>query len=71
MSKTLELIFENAEGRTARLTVQDPREDLTSADVQQAMDNIIAGNIFDTVGGDFVGIKGARIVTREVVDILP
>ncbi|MBS4535796.1 DUF2922 domain-containing protein [Clostridium sp. D2Q-14] len=70
MSKKIELIFKNQKDRTTRISIDNPKEDLTEAEVQVAMDNIIAENIFDTSGGDLVSISGARIVTTQIEDII-
>ncbi|MDN5327273.1 MAG: hypothetical protein PWP41_1969 [Moorella sp. (in: firmicutes)] len=69
-TKRLELIFQNASGRRTTLVIQDPRENLTEADVRAAMELILARNIFTSPGGDLTAITGARIVTRDVADII-
>ncbi|HHW02458.1 MAG TPA: DUF2922 domain-containing protein [Thermoanaerobacterales bacterium] len=71
MEKNLEMIFQNAAGKNARISVADPKDNLTAAEVQAAMDAILAKNIFNTTGGDIVKAVSARLVTRDVVDILP
>jgi hypothetical protein len=71
LDRSLEMIFENVEGKKSRISVNDPREDLTSEDVQTAMDTIVAKNIFNTSGGDIVKAVSARIVVKDVVEILP
>lgn len=69
-TKRLELIFQSAAGRRTTMAVQDPRENLTEADVRAAMELILARNIFTSPGGDLKAIVGARIVTRDVTDII-
>ncbi|MGV3488055.1 MAG: DUF2922 domain-containing protein [Tuberibacillus sp.] len=69
MAKTLELIFENAEGKTVRYTLDAPVDPMDSAAVNSAMDTIIAQNAFTSSGGDIVKKKAARIVERNVTDI--
>ncbi|AOQ24540.1 hypothetical protein MTAT_18790 [Moorella thermoacetica] len=49
-TKRLELIFQNAAGRRTTLVIQEPRENLTEADVRAAMDLILARNIFTSPG---------------------
>ncbi|AYO31458.1 DUF2922 family protein [Biomaibacter acetigenes] len=71
MDKNLEMIFQNAAGKNARISVADPKDNLTAAEVQTAMDTILAKNIFNTTGGDIVKVVSARIVTRDVAEILP
>lgn len=70
LTKRLELIFQNAAGTRTTLAVIDPQDNLTEAEVQAAMELILAKNIFTSTGGDLVAIIGARIVTREVTDII-
>lgn len=69
-SKRLELIFQNAAGRRTTISIQDPRDDLTEAEVQAAMELIINRNIFTSPGGDLTAVIGARIVSRSVTDII-
>jgi len=64
----LELFFENEEGRSRKLTIRQPLEDLTEADVLPAMQTIVDTNIFDDDGLDrFAVAKNARYV-RTVID---
>lgn len=70
MAKVLELIFENMEGRTARFTLESPVEPVDPAAVAQVMDEMIARNIFVTSGGELVAKRGARLVDREVTEIM-
>jgi hypothetical protein len=70
LTKRLELIFQNVAGPRSTLTVPDPREDLSSEDVLSAMELIISRNIFTSPGGDLTAIISARIITREVEDLI-
>jgi hypothetical protein len=69
MDKNLEMIFANALGKNSRISVDDPRDDVTSEDVQLAMNDIITLNIFNTSGGDLMQAASARLVTREVTEL--
>jgi len=69
MAKTIELLFENAEGKTVRYTLDNPAEPVDPAAVNNAMDTIVSQNAFTSSGGDLVKKKGARIVERNVTDI--
>lgn len=66
MAQVLELQFETATGKTATLAVDAPKADVTAEEIQQAMQTVITANIFEGQAGAFVGIKGARIVDRQV-----
>jgi len=70
VDKSLELIFNNEAGKNARLSIKDPKEDLTTQEVEALMNNIIAKNIFETSGGDLVEIVGARLIQKDVVDLI-
>ncbi|WP_422880247.1 DUF2922 domain-containing protein [Moorella sulfitireducens] len=70
MTKTLQLIFGSAAGRQVTLSMADPRDNLTEAEVRAVMQLILDKNIFTSCGGDLVTIAGARIVTRDVTDII-
>lgn len=70
LTKTLQLIFGNAAGRQVTLSIADPRDNLTEAEVRAVMELILARNIFTSSGGDLTAIAGARIVTRDVTEII-
>lgn len=67
MTKTLEMVFRNQSGKEVVLSVADPREDLTKAEVDAVMGDIVAKNIFSSKGGDFIQAIEARIRTRDAV----
>ncbi|MTT32345.1 DUF2922 family protein [Terrilactibacillus sp. BCM23-1] len=67
--KTLQLQFENATGGTVSITLDNPTEPVNPAAIQAAQDTIIAQNIFTSTGGDYVKVKGAKIIERNVTDI--
>jgi hypothetical protein len=66
MTKTLELVFRNATGKEIVLSILDPRADITLAQAQTVMQDIVTKNIFTSTGGDLVQIVEARINSREV-----
>lgn len=68
MSVNLQLIFRTAGGSRRTISVEDPKGDLTDAQVQAAMDTIVAKNIFQTGAGDLVAVIDARRVTTEIDD---
>lgn len=69
MTRKLEMIFINAAGRKSTLSVYNAREDITAQEVQEAMDTVVEGEIFNTSGGDIVAISSARIVATDVTEI--
>lgn len=68
MAKTLELQFGTEFGKTARITVDNPKEPIDEALVKQSMEAIIASNIFASAGGNLATANGARVIDRNVTD---
>lgn len=67
--KTLQLIFENEDGKNATYTLNDPVEPADPEDVKAAMETVIEQDVFNTNGGRLVKVKAAKIVDREVEEI--
>ena len=69
MARRLLMTFKTLDGATTSLTVDEPRDGLTEAEVRAVMDNIIAKNIFETKTGDLFEIKSAEIIstTEEIL----
>ncbi|UOQ50295.1 DUF2922 domain-containing protein [Gracilibacillus caseinilyticus] len=67
--KKIELKFENEEGKTATISLDNPVEPVDPVVVNTAMDAIMSQNAFFSSGGDLVAKKSARIVERNVTDI--
>ncbi|MCM3617799.1 DUF2922 domain-containing protein [Sutcliffiella horikoshii] len=65
---TLELLFLNEEGSTVKISVDDPKADLTSEEIEQAMDTLIDANVFTSKGGNIIEKNGARIIERNVTE---
>jgi hypothetical protein len=65
----LEMNFLNVANKIVKISIDDPKEDLNNAEVEDAMDNIVALNIFDSKEGDLVGVSGARVIRTSVSDI--
>ncbi|MBV7504146.1 DUF2922 domain-containing protein [Bacillus sp. sid0103] len=68
MAKTLELQFSTELGKTASLSIENPKEPIDEAVLKQSMAEIIASTIFTTTSGKFVTAKGARVVDRNVIE---
>lgn len=65
-TKKLEMEFLNEAGKKFVISIEQPREDLTEMEVSQAMNSIIANNIFTSSMLDLVEVSDARIVTTTV-----
>jgi hypothetical protein len=66
MTRTLQMLFLNEEGRNVTLSVPDAREDLLPAEVETVMTNILQRNIFITAGGEISGLNKAQVVSLDV-----
>lgn len=66
--RVLELSFMKADGKTAKISISNAREDITPEEVKTVMDNMVAKNIFAPGGIDFTEAQGAKvIITQEEV----
>ncbi|MFJ5717849.1 DUF2922 domain-containing protein [Neobacillus sp. NPDC093127] len=68
MAKTLELQFGTEFGKTANISVDNPREPINEVLVKQSMEQIIASGVFTTAGGMLATVKGAKVIERNVTD---
>lgn len=62
MAQTLRMVFRNQAGRSVAISLDNPRDNLTAAEVEGAMNTIIDKNIITTTGGDLASILYAEIV---------
>ncbi len=69
MTKRLLMSFRNADGNRVSLSVDDPRDDITDAEVKAAMQMVLTQNIFDSKGVDLVEIVDATIVETTKTDL--
>ena len=65
----LDLIFKNAAGKKVTLNIEEPKNGVTKAEIDAAMQVVVTNNVFNTSGGDIVeAVEGClRTVTRDVV----
>jgi hypothetical protein len=69
MAKTLQLQFENYDGRMVTYSLDNPIEPVDPEAVNAAMDEILNQDAFTSSGGDLVAKRGARLVERTVEEI--
>lgn len=62
-NKVLQLIFKNSVGKKVTLSIEDPKDALTEAEIKAAMDLIVQKNIFKKNNYDLVEAVEAKIVT--------
>jgi len=65
MAKTLELVFRNELAKEITISVANPKINLTAAQVQPVMADIVAKNIFTTKGGNLVQPVESRLRVSE------
>lgn len=66
MNKKLQLDFIDGLNKSFRISLDDPKEDLLAADIEDAMNSVVSLNAIGSNGVDIAGIDGARIVTTTV-----
>ncbi|MFD2639726.1 DUF2922 domain-containing protein [Piscibacillus salipiscarius] len=69
MAKRLELKFKTELGSVATISLDNPIDPADPVAVKNAMDTIIANNVFTSSGGPLVAIDTAQIVDRTVTEI--
>ncbi len=70
MAKILQLNFSTSTGKNVMLTVDQPRANVTAAMVEATMQAIIASGVFEVNGAPLETSKGARIVERNVTELV-
>lgn len=67
MDTNLELVFLATDGRTVRVVVNEPKENLDEETIKNAMNEIITADVFETSSGaSLASIKEARKVQKSV-----
>ncbi|MDF9407008.1 MAG: hypothetical protein A4E52_00731 [Pelotomaculum sp. PtaB.Bin013] len=67
--QTLRMVFRNQEGKNVTITLDNPKENLTAAEIETAMDLVIARNIFTSTGGDIVAKQDIRVISNTTNDL--
>jgi hypothetical protein len=68
-TQTLRMVFKNEAGSNFTISLDNPRDNVTPAEIEAAMDQIIAKNVFLTPGGALVAKQDVKIVDRTVNDL--
>ncbi|MDP3058102.1 MAG: DUF2922 domain-containing protein [bacterium] len=69
MTKVLQMLFVNEAGKTVTVSIINPKDALTEAQVQATMQTIVTKNVFVTSGGALASASGARVVSRGVESV--
>lgn len=66
METNLELVFLATDGKTVRITVNDPKDDLNEEIIRNVMIQILTANVFETSSGaSLASIKEARKISKN------
>jgi hypothetical protein len=63
------MVFRNQSDGNVTINLNDPRADLTTAEIETAMDLIIARNVFTSSGGDLVSKQDIRVIDTTTNDL--
>jgi hypothetical protein len=69
VAQALEMVFKNEGQKNFSISLNDPRADLTPAEVKTAMETVLEKNIFKTGGGDVIEVTSARIVDKTITEL--
>ncbi len=64
-TKRLLMTFADGDGKKISLSVDDPRVDITEAEIKSVMDLVLAKNIFSPNGLNLVAAVEAKIVVTD------
>ena len=70
VSQTLKMVFLTQSGSRSTISLDNPRDDVTQAEVQAAMNTVVSKNIFTGTGGELTAIDSAKIVDTTTTDII-
>jgi len=65
----LEMEFLDSQGKKFKITIDEPRDNLTEMEIRSAMEEIVQRNVFFSSTGDIVGVSGARYVRTLVEEL--
>ena len=67
----LRLVFGTENGKTASMEFNNPKADVTQAQIEALMNLIITKNVVNTKNGALTSIVDGGIVTRTFTDLIP
>jgi len=68
-TKNLRLVFDTTAGSSFTITLPEPKEALTAAEIETVMDLVISKDIFTTSGGNLTGKRDIKIVDTVTNDL--
>lgn len=68
MSKQLELLFKDAAGKSRKVVIKEPKDNLTPGQAQSALDSLVQADIFFGKEGEdlYATAVGAQYVSRQI-----
>lgn len=69
MKTLLEMVFKTGSGKKFKITLDSPKEEITPAEIESAMNLIISKNLF-AVDGELSEIDSARIITTQTDELI-
>lgn len=65
MAKSLKMVFAVGDAKTATLSLAEPKDGLTKAEVQTALDEMVAKKAITVGGAPITGVKEFYILSSE------
>lgn len=65
MAKSLKMIFQTEAGKTATLSLAEPKDGLTKAEVQTALDEMVGKKAITVGGAPITGVKDFYVLSSE------
>jgi len=69
VTQTLRMIFRSQAGNNVTIALDNPRDNLTAAEIEAVMDLVIARNVFSSAGGDLVAKQDIRVIDTTTNDL--
>jgi hypothetical protein len=70
MAQVLEMQFETSGGKKLTISVDEPRTNLTTLEVETGMQALITSNVFEVNGFGLANALSARLIERNVSDLM-
>jgi AICAR transformylase/IMP cyclohydrolase PurH len=69
VTQTLRMVFRSQAGNNVTIALDNPRDNLTAAEIEAVMDLVIARNVFSSAGGDLVAKQDIRVIDTTTNDL--
>lgn len=69
IKKSLRMVFEATDGSSFSISLNNPKDGVTTTEIEGVMDTIISKNIFQAAGGDLVSKKDAKVIDTTTNDM--